>query len=221
MPQHPDIALVVDRLREKYPNAKYELNWETPLQLLVATILAAQCTDERVNRVTVDLFPKYPNAAAYCDAPAEELEQIIRPTGTYKNKAKSIQGACRKLVEDFGGEVPQTMDELLALPGIQRKTANVILATAWNVPSGVIVDTHVNRVSERMGFSQAKRPEDKERDLMRLVPQEDWTFFGPALILHGRYTCTARAPRCSECPFNDVCPKLGLDSDAPVGGDTE
>src|ERR1700685_3101782 len=121
MAQHPEIALLIQRLREKYPDAKYELSWQTPVQLLVATILASQCTDERVNRVTQDLFPKYPDAAAFADAPTEELEQMIRPTGTYKNKAKSIQGACRALVADFGGEVPQTMEELLTLPGIQRK----------------------------------------------------------------------------------------------------
>jgi endonuclease-3 len=218
----PTKAIPIDTLlkglHEKYPNAKYELDWETPLQLLVATILAAQCTDERVNRVTKTLFPKYASAAAFADADTSELEEIIRPTGTYKNKAKSIQGATRKLVANFGGEVPKTMEELLTLPGIKRKSANVILATAWNIPSGVIVDTHVNRLSERLGLSKQKDPEDKEQDLMKLVPKDEWTFFGPALILHGRYTCTAKAPQCSNCIFNDVCPKLGL-ADGAEGDD--
>ena len=206
MDSAPDIGVLLERLHTAYPNARYELNWETPLQLLVATILAAQCTDERVNQVTPALFARYPDAAAFANAVTEELETLIRSTGTYKVKAKSIQGACRKLVSDFGGEVPRTIEELITLPGIQRKSANVVLATAWNIASGVIVDVHVNRLSERLGLAQ-----------MALVPQSEWTFFGPAIILHGRYTCTARAPKCAGCCLEDICPQIGVGAALPEG----
>lgn len=209
----PDVnAVLLPRLAEKYPNARYELDWETPLQLLVATILAAQCTDERVNRVTKDLFPRYPDAQAFAEANTEELEELIRATGTYKQKAKAVQGACREIVARFGGEVPQTIEELTTLPGVARKSANVVLNNAWNIPSGIIVDTHVNRVSQRMGLSRNTKPEAIERDLMELVPQDRWTFFGPAMVLHGRYTCTAKAPDCSGCMFSDSCPKIAIGS---------
>ncbi|HRI06253.1 MAG TPA: endonuclease III [Nannocystaceae bacterium] len=207
----PDIHVVLERLHEKHPDARYELDWETPVQLTVATILAAQCTDERVNRVTKTLFVTYPDAQAFASADREELEEALKPTGFYKQKAKTVQEVCAGLVERFGGEVPRSMEELTSLPGIARKTANVILNTAFGIPSGIIVDTHVLRVAPRMGFSSETKPEAIERDLMDIVPQSEWTFFGPAMVLHGRYTCTARAPKCEECVMADLCPKVGVE----------
>ncbi|APR75328.1 Uracil-DNA glycosylase, family 1 [Minicystis rosea] len=202
------IPVILDRLRRKHPNARYELDWQTPLELLVATILAAQCTDERVNRVTATLFKTYRTARDYADGDTATLEEAIRPTGFYRNKAKAIQGACRALVDRFGGEVPRTMAELITLPGVARKTANVVLNTAFDLPSGVIVDTHVARVSRRMGLSREDDPDRIEQDLMRLLPEREWTFFGPAMVLHGRYTCTAKGPQCGGCIFADgLCAK--------------
>ncbi len=201
---------LIDRLEKKYPDARYELDWTTPLELLVATILAAQCTDVRVNKVTKSLFPKYRTARDYADANTEELEEILKPTGTFKQKAKSIQEACKMLVEQYGGEVPQTMEELVTLRGVARKTANVVLNNAWDIPSGIIVDTHVARVSQRMGVTKNDKPEAIEQDLMRIVPKEKWTKFGPAMVLLGRYVCTAKVVNCHECPLNDVCPKIGI-----------
>ncbi|WP_437923134.1 endonuclease III [Sorangium sp. So ce291] len=204
------VPLLLQHLREAYPDARYELNWETPLDLLVATILAAQCTDERVNRVTATLFKKYPTAQAYADAPTEQLEEELKPTGFYRQKTKTVKAACQELVARFGGEVPGTMAELTSLPGVARKTANVVLNTAFNLPSGIIVDTHVARLSGRIGLSKREKPEQIEEDLMRLVPEEQWTFFGPAMVLHGRYTCVARKPRCAECRMSALCPKEGV-----------
>ena len=201
---------LIDRLEKKYPDARYELDWTTPLELLVATILAAQCTDVRVNKVTKTLFPKYRTARDYADANTEELEEILKPTGTFKQKAKSIQEACKMLVEQHGGEVPQTMEELVKLRGVARKTANVVLNNAWDIPSGIIVDTHVARVSQRMNLTKNDKPEVIEQDLMRIVPKEKWTKFGPAMVLLGRYVCTAKVVNCHECPFDDVCPKIGI-----------
>ncbi len=201
------VPAIVRRLRAQYPDARYELDWKDPLQLLVATILAAQCTDERVNRVTPALFAKYRSARAYADAAPTALEEDVRPTGFYRNKAKAIQGACRALVDRFGGEVPRTMAEMITLPGVARKTANVVLNTAFDAPTGVIVDTHVARVSRRLGLSPSEDPDRIEQDLMRVVPQGEWTFFGPAMVLHGRYTCTARAPRCGACVLAATCEK--------------
>jgi endonuclease III len=204
-------SVILPRLAEKYPNARYELDWETPLQLLVGTILAAQCTDVRVNQVTKTLFPKYPSARAFADADIGELEEILKPTGTYKQKAKSVQNACKAIVANFGGEVPRTMEQLTTLPGVARKSANVVLNNAWNIPSGIIVDTHVNRVSQRMGLSTNTKPEPIEQDLMKIVPKDRWTFFGPAMVMHGRYTCVAKGPKCGDCMFKDVCPKIGVE----------
>lgn len=201
---------LIERLEKKYPDARYELDWTTPLELLVATILAAQCTDVRVNKVTKTLFPKYRTARDYVDANTEELEEILKPTGTYKQKAKSIQDACKMLVERHKGEVPQTMEELVKLRGVARKTANVVLNNAWDIPSGIIVDTHVARVSQRMALTKNDKPEVIEQDLMRIVPKEKWTKFGPAMVLLGRYICTAKVVHCHDCPFDDVCPKLGI-----------
>jgi endonuclease-3 len=202
---------LLTRLHEAHPGARYELNWTTPFELLVATILAAQCTDERVNRVTVTLFQKYRGPQAFAEADTVELEEDLKPTGFYKQKTKSVQAMSRELLAKFDGEVPRTVDELTTLPGVARKTANVVLNTAFNLASGVIVDTHVARVSQRMGLSKKEKPEEIEKDLMKLVPQDEWTFFGPATVLHGRYTCTARKPKCDACPMNDICPKIGVE----------
>jgi len=188
----------------------------------VATILAAQCTDERVNRTTPALFARYRTAADYANADSEELEELIKATGFYRQKAKSIQNACRVLVERFGGEVPRTMDEMLVLPGVARKTANVVLNNAFNLPSGIIVDTHVARIAPRMGLTSKAQPDDIEADLMNKVPREDWTLFGPAMVLHGRYTCTARDPKCGGCIFEDACPKkLGNVKPGAAGAEDE
>ena len=211
----PSLPVLLDRLKEKYPDARYELDWSSPLDLLVATILAAQCTDERVNRVTRNLFRTYRTAGDYAGADLAVLEEEVKPTGFYRQKARTIQEACKVLVARFGGRVPETMDEMLTIPGVARKTANVVLNTAFRLPSGVIVDTHVARVSRRMGLTSEEKPEKIEADLMRLVPRDRWTFFGPAMVLHGRYTCTARAPACSGCLIEDQCPKL-LDGVAPA-----
>jgi endonuclease-3 len=202
---------LLTRLHDAHPSARYELEWTTPFELLVATILAAQCTDERVNRVTATLFQKYRGPQPFADADTAELEEDLKPTGFYKQKTKSVQAMSRELLAKFGGEVPRTVDELTTLPGVARKTANVVLNTAFNLASGVIVDTHVARVSQRMGLSKKEKPEEIEKDLMKLVPQDEWTFFGPATVLHGRYTCTARKPKCDACPMKDVCPRLGVE----------
>jgi endonuclease-3 len=199
------------RLREVHPDARYELNWKTPFELLVATILAAQCTDERVNRVTVTLFQKYPGPQAFADADTAGLEEDLKPTGFFKQKTKSVQAMSRALLQNFRGEVPRTIEELITLPGVARKTANVVLNTAFNLPSGIIVDTHVARVSQRMGLTQKEKPEEIEKELMKLIPQDAWTFFGPATVLHGRYTCTARKPKCDACPVKELCPRIGVD----------
>jgi uracil-DNA glycosylase len=211
------VSTIIERLHKTYPNARYELNWDNPLQLLVATILAAQCTDERVNQTTPALFARYPDAKAYAEADQTELEGYVRNTGFYRQKAKTIQAVCQELVNRFGGEVPQTMEEMVTLPGVARKTANVVLNNAFDIPSGVIVDTHVARVSQRLGLSERPKPERIEQDLMRLVPKDEWVHFGPAMVLHGRYTCTAHEPRCAQCILNDLCPKRGVED----SGETE
>jgi uracil-DNA glycosylase len=205
------VSTIIERLHKTYPNARYELNWDNPLQLLVATILAAQCTDERVNQTTPALFARYPDAKAYAEADQTELEGYVRNTGFYRQKAKTIQAVCQELVARFGGEVPRTMEEMVTLPGVARKTANVVLNNAFDIPSGVIVDTHVARVSQRLGLSERPKPERIEQDLMRLVPKDEWIHFGPAMVLHGRYTCTAHEPRCAQCILNDLCPKRGVE----------
>ncbi|HEX8537122.1 MAG TPA: endonuclease III [Cystobacter sp.] len=207
---------MLTRLHTTYPEARYELNWKTPYELLVATVLAAQCTDERVNRVTATLFQKYPGGPrALADADPAELEEDLRPTGFYKQKTKAVQALSRALLMDFGGEVPRTLEQLTTLPGVARKTANVVLNTAFQLPSGIIVDTHVVRVSQRLGLTKKKKPEDIEQELMKLVPKQEWTFLGPATVLHGRYTCSARKPKCDACPLADFCPKLGVEEASP------
>ncbi len=196
----------IARLKSAYPDARTALDWTNPLELLVATILSAQTTDVRVNLVTPNLFAKYPTAADYARADPAELEEAIRPTGFFRNKAKSLQGMARALVEDHGGEVPRTMAELVALPGVGRKTANVVLGNAFSIDEGVVVDTHVRRLSNRLGFTDQKDPEKIERDLMETVPREDWTVFSHLLILHGRSVCKSRKPECENCTLNDLCP---------------
>lgn len=210
MDQPAPIQEVEQRLRALHPEARYELDFETPFQLLVATILAARCTDERVNRVTRTLFVKYPDPQALADADIEDLEQEVRPTGSYKTKARAIQGSARELLARFGGRVPQTMAEMITLPGVARKTANVVLTMAFGIPSGVIVDSHVGRVSQRMGLTRQDKAERIEEDLMRALPKDDWIHFGPAMVLLGRYVCKARAPQCGECPMDEICPKRSV-----------
>jgi endonuclease-3 len=196
----------IARLKSAYPDARTALDWKNPLELLVATILSAQTTDVRVNAVTPNLFARYPTAADYAGADPTELEEDIRPTGFFRNKAKSLRGMARALVEDHGGEVPRTMDDLVALPGVGRKTANVVLGNAFSIDEGVVVDTHVRRLSNRLGFTTRKDPEKIERDLMETVPKGDWTVFSHLLILHGRSVCKARKPACGDCGVNDLCP---------------
>jgi endonuclease III len=201
---------VVVRLKSEYPDAQTELDWSNPLELLVATMLSAQTTDVQVNRVTQGLFTKYRTAEDYADADADELEEDIRPTGFYRNKARSLRNMASALIEDHGGEVPRTMQELVALPGVGRKTANVVLGNAFGVDEGIVVDTHVRRVSGRLGLTQNRDPEKIERDLMQVVPEQDWTVFSHLLILHGRRTCKARKPDCPNCSLNDICPSAEL-----------
>jgi endonuclease III len=197
---------VTARLKGEYPEARTELDWSNPLELLVATILSAQTTDVQVNRVTESLFSKYRTAEDYADSNPDELEEDIRPTGFYRNKARSLRGMARALVEEHGGEVPRTMSELVALPGVGRKTANVVLGNAFGSNEGIVVDTHVRRVSGRLGLTESSDPVKVEQELMRLVPERDWTIFSHLLILHGRRTCKARKPDCPNCILNDICP---------------
>jgi endonuclease-3 len=197
---------IVARLRTQYPDARCSLNFSSPLELLVATILSAQCTDERVNQVTERLFAKYQSAADYAAAPPDELEQDIKQTGFYRNKAKHLREAGAQLVARFGGEVPRTMEELISLPGVARKTANVVLGNAYGIVEGVVVDTHVARVSQRLGLTSSEDPAKIEQDLMAVLPREDWLDFSHLLIYHGRAVCQARKPRCAECTLADLCP---------------
>jgi endonuclease III len=199
------IRAILKGLDEAYPAATCALKHENAFQLLIATILSAQCTDERVNQVTATLFPKYPDAKAFAYADPKELEQEIRPTGFFRNKTKSIMGASKKIVEDFHGEVPRTMEQLLALPGVARKTANVVLGTAFGIPAGVVVDTHVLRLSERLDLTKNTDPKKVEQDLMKVIPQDRWILFSHQLIWHGRRVCQARKPRCIECNLERLC----------------
>jgi endonuclease-3 len=194
------------RLEQEYPGATCALTHADPLQLLIATILSAQCTDERVNQVTPALFRRFPHAEEYLAVPQETLEGEIRSTGFFRNKAKSIRGACQRIVEVYGGEVPRTMDALLTLPGVARKTANVVLGTAFGIAEGIAVDTHVRRLSRRLGLTQHDDPEKIERDLIAMLPRDRWTGFSHRLILHGRQVCHARKPACERCTLNDLCP---------------
>lgn len=199
------VAAILQKLDEAYPAAKCELTHENAFQLLISTILSAQCTDVRVNQVTQTLYKKYPNAEAFAYANPSELEQEIRPTGFFRNKTKSIMGASKAIVEKFGGKVPRTMEEILTLPGVARKTGNVVLGTAYGIPSGVVVDTHVIRLSNRLDLTRQEDPRKIEEDLMRVIPKEKWILFSHQLIWHGRRVCVARKPKCAECNLEKIC----------------
>jgi endonuclease-3 len=205
-PYSAPLSEVISRLKDEYPDARTELNWENPLELLVATMLSAQTTDVRVNMVTDKLFEKYRTAADYAGADPAELEADIRPTGFYRNKARSLQGMARALLDEHGGEVPRTMAGLVSLPGVGRKTANVVLGNAFGVDEGVVVDTHVRRVSRRLGLTAEKDPEKIEQDLLGVVPEGERTLFSHLLIFHGRRVCKARKPDCPGCVLSDICP---------------
>jgi endonuclease-3 len=199
------------RLARLYPDAHCALHHNNALQLLIATILSAQCTDVRVNMVTPSLFARYPNAEAFATAEPRELETLIQSTGFFRNKARNIIACCKKIVSDHRGEVPSTLEELVPLPGVGRKTANVVLGDAFDTP-GITVDTHVGRLSRRLGLTTQTDAEKVERELMKLLPRKDWTLFSHRMIFHGRQVCSARNPNCGGCALNDICPKIGVDS---------
>jgi len=201
---------ILVRLKRLYPDATCTLNYETPLQLLIAVILSAQCTDERVNMVTPELFRRFPDAKAMAEADLEEIRELVRSTGFYRNKAKNIQATCALLVQNYGGQVPQTMAEIIMLPGAARKTANVVLAHAYGINAGVTVDTHVKRLSGRLGLTKHDDPIKVERDLISLLPQEDWENWSIRLIYHGRAICKARKPDCGNCALADLCPSAEI-----------
>jgi endonuclease-3 len=199
------VAAILAKLDEAYPNASCELKHESPFQLLVSTILSAQCTDVRVNQVTESLFKKYTSPEAFAYATPSELEKEIRPTGFFRNKTKSIMGASKAIVEQFGGQVPRTMEEILTLPGVARKTGNVVLGTAYGLASGIVVDTHVLRLSRRLDLTGDEEPKKVEQDLMKIIPKEKWISFSHQLIWHGRRVCVARKPKCVECNLEPLC----------------
>lgn len=207
---------ILVRLQRLYPDAPCTLNYETPVQLLVATMLSAQCTDERVNMVTPALFSRFPDAKALANADLAEIETLIRSTGFYRNKAKNIQAACQILVKVYGGQVPPSMPQLLQLPGVARKTANVVLAHAYGINAGVTVDTHVTRLSYRLGLTQQTNPIQIERDLIKLLPSEEWENFSIRLVYHGRAVCKARNPACNACLLADLCPSANLPTLAKI-----
>ena len=202
---------IISLLKKRYPDARCTLDFKNPLELLVATILSAQCTDERVNKVTKDLFKKFKRAEDYAKSKPEILENDIRSTGFYKNKTKSIVRCCKKIVEKYKGKVPSSMEELVNLGGVGRKTANVILGNAFGIP-GMVVDTHVKRVTHRLGLTENQDPVKVEYDLMELIPQKEWTQFSHLIIFHGRNICIARKPLCAECGLKKFCPKVGVEA---------
>ena len=197
--------LILERLKELYPEAPCSLDYENPLQLLIATMLSAQCTDARVNIVTPTLFKRFPTVTDYAEADVSDIEQYVKSTGFYRNKAKNIRAACEKIIIDFGGEVPQSMEELTSLPGVARKTANVVLAHAFGINAGVTVDTHVKRITNRLGLTKHDAPVKIEQDLMKLLPQPDWENWSIRLVYHGRAVCDARNPLCERCQLIDWC----------------
>ena len=205
------IADLVARLKKAHPEARCSLDYQDPLQLLVATILSAQCTDERVNKVTPALFARYPGAPQLAAAPRADIEKAIQSTGFFRSKAQSIQECCRDLVEKHGGSVPRTMEDLTALRGVGRKTANVVLGNAYGIP-GVVVDTHVGRLSRRLGLTREEDPVKVEHDLMESIPKSEWTLFSHLLIHHGRGVCPARKPHCSRCTLSGLCPRTGVEA---------
>ncbi len=197
---------IINLLENVHPDAKLALKWSNPLELLIATVLSAQTTDERVNRVTESLFKRYRTAEDYANADLEELEHYIKSLTFYRAKAKNIKEACRIIIEEYNGEVPRTMKDLLRLPGVARKTANVVLSNAHGIMEGIIVDTHVKRLSQKLGLTREEDPEKIERDLMEIVPRDKWLRFADLLIFHGRRICTAKDPKCDECVLNKICP---------------
>ncbi len=205
-------AQVVRRLKAAYPDAHCALNFKTPLQLLIATILSAQCTDTRVNIVTKDLFKKYPDARAFASAKLPQLERAIQSTGFFRNKAKNIKSCCTELVENYGGRVPRDLDTMVKLAGVGRKTGNVVLGTAYGIPTGVVVDTHVTRLSKRLGLTRHSDAVKIERDLIALLPKREWVDFSHRMIAHGRQICVARKPKCEVCPLADICPRIGVEA---------
>jgi endonuclease III len=204
-PNPKRVRVILEKLQQAYPDAVCELKHKNAFQLLISTILSAQCTDVRVNQVTQTLYSKYPDVKAFAYANPAELEQDIRPTGFFRNKTKSIMGASKKLIEDFRSEVPKTMEELLTLPGVARKTGNVVLGSAFGISSGVVVDTHVQRISLRLDLTKNEEPKKIEQDLIKIIPQNDWIRFSHQIIWHGRRVCVARKPRCIECNLERVC----------------
>lgn len=215
MPASPEskrhAAKVVRALKRDYPDATCALNFETPLELLIATILSAQCTDERVNMVTEKLFKRYTTAADYARTRLPTLEKEIRSTGFYRNKAKAIKQCCQRLADEYDGELPRDIDRLVELPGVGRKTANVVLGTAFGIPTGVVVDTHVGRLSRRLGMTSQKNAEKVESELMDQLPAKEWIDFSHRMIHHGRRVCAARRPNCGDCSMSRFCPKIGVD----------
>lgn len=211
LPSKKRVSQVVAGLKREYPVADCALVHDTPFQLLIATILSAQCTDERVNIVTKALFASYPTPELLAAVPLKKLEKLVQSTGFFRNKAKNIHECCVKLVAEHGGEVPRDLDQLVRLPGVGRKTANVVLGTAFGIPSGVVVDTHVTRLSQRLGLTEHEDAVKIERDLIEQLPQEEWIAFSHRLIWHGRRICKARKPLCGECVLNKICPKIGVE----------
>lgn len=213
-PRHPiplteRVERILAALAERYPTPHTDLHYSTPLQLVIATILSAQCTDKRVNMVTPALFARFPTVHDFAQAELNEIEDLIKSTGFFRNKAKNIRDCCRAIISDHGGEVPGTLEALVQLPGVGRKTANVVLGDGFGIP-GITVDTHVGRLSRRLGLTTLTDPVKVEHDLMKLIPQAEWTRFSHRLIWHGRETCSARKPRCAACPLFDVCPRVGV-----------
>lgn len=209
------VAVILQRLEDAYPDARCSLNFASPFQLLIATMLSAQCTDERVNAVTPELFRRYPTPEAFSAAPAEELQEAIKSTGFFRNKARNIQATCTSLLNDFGGEVPQTMEQLLTLQGVARKTANVVLGNAFHSIVGVVVDTHVGRISRRLALTAHQDPVKVEQDLMAQLPRDQWLHFNHRVIYLGRALCKAPRPLCAACFLTDVCPSAFADRDGP------
>src|SRR5580692_7420346 len=214
-PDPARVRSILEALEELYPDVDCELDRETPFQLVCATILSAQCTDDRVNKVTPELFRRFPSPEAMARAPLPTLEKIIRSTGFYKQKAKSLKGTAEGILTRFGGEIPRSIAELTTLPGVARKTANVVLGTAFGIAEGVVVDTHVKRLARRLGLADGKTPEQIERQLMRLIPASEWVDLSHRLIQHGRRVCLARRPRCETCSLAEVCPRIGV-ADRPA-----
>ena len=212
---------VIDRLHDEYPDTTISLDFSTRMELLVAVILSAQCTDERVNKVTADLFEKYQNVDAFADAGQEELAEDLNSVTYYNNKASYIRSACQTIIDDHDGTVPDTMDELTELSGVGRKTANVVLQHGHEIVEGVVVDTHVQRLSRRLGVTEEQRPEAIEQELMELVPEDDWQWYTHLLISHGRETCTAINPDCADCVLEDICPSSKVDNDVDLASNEE